>query len=80
VYLKNPPDYEGLKEQFAWEVTSQKESEARKHAEPVLHAASSVFKRLRGRVVKRNKIFALSVPLIVQSSKQHVESVTVNLF
>lgn len=71
VYLENPPDYAHFKEEFAWEVTSQKESETRKAAEPVLYAASTAVKKVRGRLLKRNKILSLSLPLISRSSEQH---------
>lgn len=56
VFLENPPDYRAFEEEYAWEVTSKKESDKRQAAEPILYAASTAFKKFRGRVLKRNKI------------------------
>lgn len=71
VFLENPPDYEAFKEEFAWEATWETESEARRQAEPVLYATSTALKQLRLRVIKRNKTLALSIPLVLDSSKRH---------
>jgi 2-polyprenyl-3-methyl-5-hydroxy-6-metoxy-1,4-benzoquinol methylase len=77
VYLENPPPYEGLKEEYAWEVTWKKEAESRKEAEPFLYAISTVFKSFRHKVLKRNKVLSLCLPLVVQSSHQHAASVNI---
>jgi SAM-dependent methyltransferase len=64
VFLENPPDYDAFVEDFAWEVTSEKTSQARKQAEPVLYAASSALKRFRTHTLKRNKVKSLTVGLV----------------
>lgn len=60
VFLENPPEYEAFKEEYAWEVTFRKESDKRQAAEPLLYAVSTGLKKLRGQVLKRNKIRDLS--------------------
>ncbi len=67
VFLANPPAYEALSEDFAYELTFKKESAARKQAEPVRYAFSTALKRLRGRVLKRNKTLHLLRGLIEAS-------------
>lgn len=54
VFLANPPSYEELEETYAFEVTFEKESEARRRAEPIRYAISTANKYLRKRVLKRN--------------------------
>lgn len=64
VFLENPPDYEAFVEDFAWEVTSEKTSEERRQAEPVLYAVSTMAKRFRSKVLKRHKIKTLTLSII----------------
>jgi 2-polyprenyl-3-methyl-5-hydroxy-6-metoxy-1,4-benzoquinol methylase len=56
VFLENPPGYEALKEEFAWQTTHAAEAEARQAAEPVLHAVSQSLGRVRTQVLRRNKV------------------------
>jgi len=74
VFLENPPAYEQFKEEYAWEVTSRKESEMRKKAEPLLYTSSSMIKEFRRRILKRNKMLRLTLPLLLKS-----RSDTINL-
>jgi SAM-dependent methyltransferase len=60
VFLANPPTYEALKEDYAWEVTSKLETTRRREAEPALHLLSAAGKAFRARVIRRNKICALA--------------------
>lgn len=64
VFLANPPAYEELEVDFAYEVTYERESNARRQAEPLRYAFSTALKRLRGRVLKRNKTLRLVRSLI----------------
>lgn len=59
VFLRNPPDYEALKVDLAWEVTSRAESASRQAARPVSYRISTLVKQFRGRVLKRNKMGVL---------------------
>jgi SAM-dependent methyltransferase len=59
VYLENAPVYESLKEDFAWEKTSAKESQERKAAEPAKQVVSNVAKKARKEVLKRDKLGSL---------------------
>ncbi len=59
VFLENPPGYDALKQEFAWEVTSAAQSAARLAAEPVAYRLSGIVKRMRARWLKRNKMGAL---------------------
>lgn len=70
VYLENPPGYEALEDEYAWEVTSARESRARREAEPLLHAASSAFGGFRRRVLRRNKIAGLCRALLPDSGAE----------
>ena len=56
VYLENPPKYEALSENFAWEQTYEKEKEHRAAAEPVVFRLSRGVVFLRRRVFKRDKL------------------------
>ncbi|MEM7284421.1 MAG: class I SAM-dependent methyltransferase, partial [Pseudomonadota bacterium] len=58
VFLANPPDYDKLEKEFAWEVSFEKERERRRKQEPIRSKFSDWFKRTRLRVFKkRNKLF-----------------------
>ena len=72
IFLANPPAYEELSETYAYEVTFKKESEARRQAEPVRYAFSTMLKRFRARVLKRNKVLDILRKLIAQSPSQRI--------
>jgi len=72
VFLVNPPAYEALSETFAYEVTFEKESSARRAAEPLRYAISTGLKHFRARVLKRNKMLRLARQLIEQSASERV--------
>ncbi len=55
-YLENPPAYERLKDEFAWEKTSKKVTIKRQAAAPVRAAVSRQAKHLKRHVLKRRKI------------------------
>jgi SAM-dependent methyltransferase len=61
VYLANPPTYERLEEEFAWEKTSATVTAEKKQAAPVRVIASEAGKSLRRDFFKRNKIRNLAV-------------------
>ncbi len=56
VYLANPPDYERLVEEFAWEKTFAEEKASRKKREPVVAFLSSAVKVLRRKIRPRDRI------------------------
>ena len=56
VFLENPPGYEALKEDFAWEKTYESEVNKRRADEPIRYKISSFLKDFRLKVLKRNKI------------------------
>jgi len=60
VYLENPPYYEALASDFAWEKTSKLERERRRADEPVLDWLSQGARWFRRRVLKRNKLVTLT--------------------
>jgi SAM-dependent methyltransferase len=64
VFLENPPAYEAFEEDFAWEKTWQAEGLRRKEAEPIRYAVSTAMKRFRSKVLKRNKVLALSSEIV----------------
>lgn len=56
VYLENPPDYDALSEEFAWEQTYELERKRRKAAEPVVFHISRITSYFRRSVFKRDKL------------------------
>lgn len=72
VYLENPPGYDALVDEYAWEVTSARESRARREAEPRLHAASAAFAHFRRRVLRRSKFADLCGKLLRDSGADAV--------
>jgi 2-polyprenyl-3-methyl-5-hydroxy-6-metoxy-1,4-benzoquinol methylase len=72
IFLANPPAYEELSETYAYEVTFEKESRARKEAEPVRYAISTALKRFRSHVLKRNKVLDMLKNLIGQSPSARI--------
>ncbi len=56
VYLENPPAYEELEENFAWEKTSAAEEARRIQARPLAKRISRTFRHFRQRVLKRDKL------------------------
>lgn len=71
VYLENPPGYEVLHDEMAWQVTYKRESEARAAVEPVRYAVSTVIKKMR-HALKRNKIADLTHSLILQTNSPQI--------
>lgn len=72
IFLANPPSYEALSEEFAYEVTFKRESDVRRKAEPIRYAFSNGLKRLRGQVFKRNKTLRLVRELVRTSDSDLV--------
>ncbi len=68
VYLENPPGYEALKEDLAWEVTYEKERTRKKNAEPVRYQISKISKTVRSRT-KRNKVRSLALQHLNENDK-----------
>ncbi len=64
VYLANPPAYETLIDDFAWQKTWQQEADRRQGAEPVRYAVSTSVKRFRAQVLKRNKVRTTCLQLL----------------
>lgn len=62
VFLPNPPAYQQLESEFAWEETSRAERTRRLREEPVLSRLSGAFKKVRLAVFRsRNKMADLAV-------------------
>jgi SAM-dependent methyltransferase len=61
VYLENPPKYEALSQDFAWEQTYRSEMKRRAAEEPVLFKVSRTIGNLRRKKFKRNKLRRLLV-------------------
>jgi SAM-dependent methyltransferase len=72
VFLENPPGYESLQSELAWEVTWQREADKRAADEPALYAMSTAAKRFRHRVLKRNKVADLATALVRASASAEV--------
>ncbi len=60
VYLENPPAYEDLKEELAWERTFAEESKARRKRNPLLYKLGRLPKAVVQKLFKRDKLLALT--------------------
>lgn len=72
VFLENPPGYESLQSDLAWEVTWQREADKRAADEPALYAMSTAAKRFRHGVMKRNKVADLATAIVRASASDEV--------
>lgn len=72
VFLENPPGYASLQSELAWEVTWQREADARAAAAPTLYALSRAMKSFRQRVLKRNKVAAMATAIVRGSPSERV--------
>lgn len=72
IFLANPPAYEELSDTYAYELTFKKESEARRQAEPIRYAFSTLLKRFRAKVLKRNKVLDILRRLIDASTSPRI--------
>ena len=64
VFLENPPGYASLHSELAWEVTWQREADARAAATPTLYTLSRLAKSFRQHVLKRNKVAAMATAIV----------------
>ena len=79
VFLENPPGYDSLKEEFAWQVTYQRESKNRARAEPVRYAFSRWLKYLRRSIVKRHKVADMTLALATRAAAERPGDMSVHL-
>jgi 2-polyprenyl-3-methyl-5-hydroxy-6-metoxy-1,4-benzoquinol methylase len=56
VYLENPPDYDQLRKEWAWEKTLKLERKRRRAAEPAFQRLARLSKWFRRHIKKRNKL------------------------
>lgn len=56
VFLRNPPPYEQLEDEFAWEKTSEVVSASRHNGTPAQASVARTVKRVRKKTLKRRKI------------------------
>jgi SAM-dependent methyltransferase len=66
VFLQNPPGYDSLRQEFAWEHTYAQQAVRRKAEEPVLQGLSQAAKRFRRQVLKRHKVADMATALVSQ--------------
>jgi len=69
VYLENPPGYAALQDEYAWEAGFARESQARRQAEPRLHAASAAYGTFRREVLRRNKVAGVCRELLAAAAE-----------
>lgn len=61
VFLKDPPSYQRLESEFAWEMTAAKQTEARRHKHPLQKAISKGLSRIKTWLFpRRNRFFTLA--------------------
>ena len=73
VYLANPPAQDLFRDEFAWEVTHERESHRRRRCEPVLYALSGAFKTFRQRFLRRDKMAALVGRIVREAARGTAE-------
>lgn len=56
VFLANPPAQAQFQDEYAWEVTHEREADRRRQAEPAIHALSNALKTFRRQFLKRDKV------------------------
>lgn len=59
VYLENPPEYEELEEDFAWEKTHAEESARRRRKNPLLYGLGAALKEYKRQRRKRTRLHRL---------------------
>jgi len=79
VFLENPPGYDSLKEDLAWQVTHQRESQQRAAAEPLRYTLSHWVKQLRRGVIKRHKVADLTLALAARAARERNDGSAVHL-
>lgn len=79
VFLENPPGYESLKEDLAWQVTYRRESQQRAAAEPIRYTLSRWAKHLRRNVAKRHKVADMTLALAAQAAAGRPDAEPVHL-
>jgi SAM-dependent methyltransferase len=73
VFLKNPPPYEKLEADFAWEKTAEKVTTKRHVQAPVQAALSKSTKQLRRSLLKRQKIRDLIIEFMPAEPKNVID-------
>jgi SAM-dependent methyltransferase len=76
VYLENPPAYEALREDFAWQNTSEAAYARRKNAEPLRYFLSGLIKKVRREYLQRDKVLDLSKNALVSMAKNRSTPLT----
>jgi SAM-dependent methyltransferase len=79
VFLENPPGYESLKEDLAWQVTYQRESQQRAAAEPIRYTLSRWAKHLRRNVAGRHKVADMTLALATRAAAERSAEQPVHL-
>jgi len=74
VFLANPPHQERFQDQYAWELTHEREVERRRQSEPVLYAMSTAIKKFRREYLKRDKITAMATRLVEQCGQRSTKA------
>ncbi len=70
VFLANPPEYTELEENYAWEVSFEKERQRRREEEPLRSKFSELYKKTRLKLFqKRNKLFDVLINNLPNTNK-----------
>ena len=73
VFLANPPVYNQLKSEFAWEKTYEAEKKRRQETEPTVYAASQIAKDIKFKInPRRNRIADMAVRAVTGSGSRNV--------
>ena len=73
VFLSNPPVYNQLKSEFAWEKTYEAERKRRQESEPTVHAASQLAKKLKYRInPRRNRIADMALRFSASNANEPI--------
>ncbi len=70
VFLANPPAQEQFQDEYAWEVTHEREADRRRRSEPALYAMSTAMKKFRQRFLKRDKVAVMATRLVERCGRR----------
>jgi 2-polyprenyl-3-methyl-5-hydroxy-6-metoxy-1,4-benzoquinol methylase len=70
VFLANPPAQAQFQDEYAWEVTHEREADRRRKSEPAIHAMSTALKTFRQRFLKRDKVATMLSRTIEQCASR----------
>jgi 2-polyprenyl-3-methyl-5-hydroxy-6-metoxy-1,4-benzoquinol methylase len=70
VFLANPPAQAQFQDEYAWEVTHEREADRRRRSEPAVYAMSTAMKKFRQQFLKRDKVATMVTRLVERCARR----------